>query len=317
MTTAQQIKEVPASALLFRCGEFEFSDAPAGALTFPFTMRARSADAIEHPYWGRIVHDMSGMTLRKPTCPIEYNHWSEEIIGVGETFAADDTGLTVSGQLVALCADGDDRAYEVAMKAKNKVPYEASIDFRGPGIVIEEFGEGTIATVNGQQLAGPVTVVRKWPLRSVAVTPYGRDSDTTTEFSESKTGETVSVCLFSETGAQKVSTKTEPDTPPAGVSLDTIKQFSDAFGPSANDFLLKGLSFDQANLQFKDARLKALEDENKALKEASATAATAAAKAAEEQKLLAEKVLGTDPLKTDPTGDGKKKTFADVFRVAK
>lgn len=328
MTTNTTTKNVPASALSFRCGEFEFADAPANAnpLIFPFTMRARSADVISHPYWGRIVHDMSGMTLRKPTCPIDYCHFAECIIGVGESFAFDDKGLTVTGQLVALSADSNDRAFEVATKAKNKVPYEASIDWRGPGILIEEVGEGATTECNGQTLTGPVTVVRKWPLRSVAVTPYGQDSDTSTEFSESQKDDEklVSVCLFFESGEPTVSTKTDPTPKPetaTGLSLDTLKQFNDAFGPKASDFLLAGLTFDQANLKFKDERLSALETENKQLKEQSVklteAATEAAKKLADDQKALAEKVLGDpNPIATDPAKGAGKKKFADMFRVA-
>lgn len=316
MTTATIQKQVPAAALQFRAGELEFAEVTGDAKVFPFVMKARSPDVIQHPYWGRIVHDMAGMTLRKPTCPIDYCHWSDQIIGVGETFTADNSGLTVSGRLVALSADSEDRAFEVGTKAKLGVPYEASIDFRGPGVVLEELGEGASAEVNGQQLTGPLTIVRKWPLRSVAVAPYGADSGTSTAFSEPKDGELFAVSLLQE--EKQMADLTPPKQETSGVSLDTLKQFSDAFGDKANGYLLSGLSYDQAELKFKDEKLSILEAENKTLKDRSAAAEAAAAKLADEQKQLAEKLLGEKtPVDTPGTGSETKKTFSDMFRVPK
>jgi len=310
-------KQVPAAALQFRGGELQFAEVASDAKTFPFSMTARTANVIDHPYWGRIVHDMAGMTLRKPTCPIDYCHSSDEIIGVGEQFDAGNDGLTVTGKLIALSADPKDRAFEVGSKAKAGVPYEASIDFNGPGIVIEELGEGASAEVNGQQLTGPLTIVRKWPLRSVAVAPYGADSGTFTEFSEPKDGKLFSVNIFKEKTMADITPPTKTDVP--GVSLDTLKQFSDSFGIQASGYLLAGLSFDQASLKFKDERLAALEAENKTLTEKSVAAEATAKKLAEDQKQLADKLLGeTTPVETTGSGkEEKKKTFADMFRVAK
>lgn len=328
---APETKEVPANACTFRCGEFEFAEAAADAKTFPFSMKARSAGIINHWYWGRIVHDMSGMTLRKPTCPIDYEHCSWYLIGVGQKFKADNSGLQVDGQLVALKADSEDKAYEVAMKAKMGVPYEASIDWRGQGIVIEELGEGATAQVNGETVSGPLTIVRKWPLRSVAVTPYGQDSDTRTEFSD-KSGkpsagdDKVTVCLFSANGDAKVDpTKTSPasgstqqhsETPaPSGISLETIKQFNDAFGAKSGEYLAAGLSFSDAKLKFADERIAAIEAENKQLKEAAERLSTQQHSQNEAAKLLGE----GKPVETGKgaEGAGSKKTFSDMFRVPK
>lgn len=336
MTVAEpqpQIKEVPANACTFRCGEFEFAEAAADAKTFPFRMKARSAGIINHWYWGRIVHDMSGMTLRKPTCPIDYDHCSWYLIGVGQNFKADNSGLQVDGQLVALKADSEDKAYEVAMKAKMGVPYEASIDWRGQGIVIEELGEGATAQVNGETVSGPLTIVRKWPLRSVAVTPYGQDSDTRTEFSD-KSGkptagdEKVTVCLFSASGDPHVLTTTPGTSPapgsnqqhsekpaPSGISLDTIKQFNEAFGAKSGEYLAAGLTFSDAKMKFADERIAALDAENKQLKEAAEKVATGNHAAGEAAKLLGE----GKPLETGKGAEsgGGKKTFSDMFRVQK
>jgi hypothetical protein len=61
---------------------------------------------------------------------------------------------------------------------KQGVPYEASIFFGGDGIKIEEVGEGKMQTVNGRQFDGPGVIIREWPLRGVAICPYGADQNT-------------------------------------------------------------------------------------------------------------------------------------------
>jgi hypothetical protein len=45
---------------------------------------------------------------------------------------------------------------------------------------MEEIGEGKMAVVNGKEILGPITVVRKWSLHGVAIVPHGADSETST-----------------------------------------------------------------------------------------------------------------------------------------
>jgi hypothetical protein len=61
---------------------------------------------------------------------------------------------------------------------KEGVPYQASINFGGDGIKIEQVQEGASVQVNGYTLAGPACVIREWPLRGVAICPYGADENT-------------------------------------------------------------------------------------------------------------------------------------------
>ncbi len=179
-------KPVPAKALICESRvalEFQESENDGGRI--PITLKARSADPIPHWYWGKLVHDMEGMELRKETCPIDYCHrggWdSNELIGVASKFATSTRkGLTITGELVS--TRDDDRARDVIDKGRAGIPFEASIDFNGPGLVLEEVGEGAHVRVNGKRFDGPGTVVRKWQLRSVAVCPYGADGNTKSEF---------------------------------------------------------------------------------------------------------------------------------------
>lgn len=189
---AQVNKQVPREALRLTV-PCEFVKSEAGAKTAPVKMLARSGQPIEHWYWGNVIHDMSGMTS-KDVIPIDYCHYDQEILGFIDTFDTTAGDLLLSGQLTPF--EPTDRASEVLFKTNAGVPYEASINFCGEGILLEEVGRGQVAQVNGYQFEGPGIIVRKWPLRGVAICPYGADGNTNTELKESK--DTVSVVYFSK-----------------------------------------------------------------------------------------------------------------------
>ena len=168
--------KIPANACTLVVGEFELGDNGENAKTAPYRMVARSGKPIEHPYWGRIVHDLAGMKTHKPRLTIDYVHDSKEVIGYLNHFDITSGDLVASGALVPF--KDNDRATEVLFKSRAGVPYEASINFGGDGIKIEEVPEGFVTQVNGYELEGPAVVVREWPLRGVAVCPYGADMNT-------------------------------------------------------------------------------------------------------------------------------------------
>jgi hypothetical protein len=148
-------------------------------------MVARSGQPIEHWYWGRVVHDMSGFKRHKETLAVDYCH--DEECGFLDRFEVDaDHNLVVSGALVAT-DDTNDRARRIAVLARGGVPYEASIDFSGDGIVVEEVAAGASVDVNGYKFAGPGAVIRQWPLRGVAVCPYGADMHTSSALLSAET----------------------------------------------------------------------------------------------------------------------------------
>ena len=152
------------------------------AKTAPFSMVARSGRPINHHHWGPIVHDNSGAQFKK-RIPIDFNHDVNEIVGFGNKISVDDEGnLSINGFLTPY--KDNDRATEILHKAELGVPWEASINFAGD-MVLERFEEGETVEVNGHEFDGPMTVVREWQLRGVAITPYGYDSSTSTQFTES------------------------------------------------------------------------------------------------------------------------------------
>ena len=192
-------KKVPAAALRLSIGPLEFGDNGEGAKTAPIKMVARSGQPIEHWFWGKVVHDLSGMTLHKNRVPIDYVHAPGEVLGYLNHFDTASGDLVASGALTPF-SDGD-RASEVIYKARQGVPYEASINFGGDGIKVEEIAQGQMAQVNGYTFEGPGMVIRQWPLRGVAVCPYGADMHTASELSEA--GEITVTCLSTKEKAME------------------------------------------------------------------------------------------------------------------
>lgn len=185
-------KSVPEAALKFKAPRVSID---LLADKHSVTLLARSGLPIEHWFWGNIVHDLSGMKLSKDRVPIDYAHNAGEIIGYLSEFGVTPRGLQVSGELVIF--KDDDRAAEVAHKSAAGIPYEASINFGGDGIKIEELSDGDSTEVNGFEFEGPGVVVREWPLRGVAICPYGADSNTESEVFNDQ-GRSVSVEVLSE-----------------------------------------------------------------------------------------------------------------------
>lgn len=165
---------IPASAMSLMC-EMEFGDNGPEAKSAPVRMLARTF-ALEHPFWGKIEHDFGGMT-HKAKIPLDFCHDPKELVGYANQFTVGKDGLLLEG---ALTPYKDDRASEIIAKSKMGVPYQASIDFRGP-VKVQEVHEGMSAEVNGHSFEGPGVIVRSWMLRGCAVCPHGADDNTSTQ----------------------------------------------------------------------------------------------------------------------------------------
>ena len=194
---------VPKAACMFAGGQVEIGSNGAGAKSAPIKLKARSGDSIEHWYWGKVVHDLTGMRVHKPRLTIDYAHNDNEVLGYLNHFDVSGGDLMASGALTPWRED--DRASEVMFKMGEGVPYEASIFFGGDGIKIEEVGEGMMQTVNGRAFEGPGIIIREWPLRGVAICPYGADANT--EASAMAQGETVAVAMVTKNEEQNMSTQ--------------------------------------------------------------------------------------------------------------
>jgi hypothetical protein len=196
---------VPKAACMFAGGQVEVGDNGKGAKSAPVRLKARSGDPIDHWYWGKVVHDLTGMRLHKQRLTIDYAHNDNEVLGYLNHFASDTGDLIASGALTPWRED--DRASEVMFKMAAGVPYEASIFFGGDGIKIEEVAFGTSQQVNGRTFEGPGVIIREWPLRGVAICPYGADQNT--EASAMAQGETVAVATITNNKESEMSEQTQ------------------------------------------------------------------------------------------------------------
>jgi len=204
LESARRTGHVPAGALRMVVGPFELGDNGENAKSAPIRMKARTAQPIQHWFWGKVVHDMAGMRLHKERLPIDYVHDPGEVIGYLNHFHVGADGLEVSGALVPF--KESDRATEIIHKARAGVPYEASIYFGGDGLKVEEVAQGQAAQVNGFQFDGPGIVIREWPLRGVAVCPYGADMNTRSELAQ---GESIPV-TFTNAGKETAMSESKP-----------------------------------------------------------------------------------------------------------
>lgn len=348
--TEQGIAEAPSEAFRFQLSPLQFADAKeAQDGVYPFAMLARSADEIYHWYWGRIVHDMAGMQLRKPRVTIDYQHDFDTVIGYADKFSVTEEGLHVTGALVS--TREHDRAHEIYNKGRAGVPYESSIDWEGPDSEVEWIPEGVTTEVNGRQFSGPGYVVRQWPLRSIAVCRYGVDPDTRTQFSQKQSNQIRQFSLKVKTMADETKTEETPDEEKTAftkllalftralslssdekdpekeladsdtddekklaqkadmITVGTLKQFSDEFGDQATAYLAKGMTLEAARHQFAVHQRDAAIAQNKQLSE-------------QVEKLEAKlKQFGVDlgqeaPVETDGDGkEGKDNSKAKQFAV--
>jgi hypothetical protein len=169
-------REYPLSALYVASGPLQLGDAPADAERVPVEMLVRSNEAVER-YGQQWFHDFAGMRAKSRVL-IDYRHDPDQVIGYLDTFEVRRDGLHASGFLVPF---DEDVTRGIIYRAKAGVPYEASIYFGGNGMRIEEVSPNAQAQVNGKKVQGPAVIFREWPLRGVAVVPYGADGKTRTK----------------------------------------------------------------------------------------------------------------------------------------
>lgn len=303
-------KKVPIAALRF-AADVEIGAGGDGASTKPVRIMARSADPVDHWWWGRIVHDMSGMSLSKDRLSLDYCHDPSEILGFADKFDVSSGALVASGAMTPF-KDGD-RASEVLFKSAQGVPYEASIFFDQDSIVLESVPQGMAVEVNGKPFEGPGVVARHWTLRGIAICPHGQDKNTSVQF-KANPGVEVPVKFMSDEAAEvideavtdavdaataaieeivkeTVETVTEAIEPQTEEATDTENketESEEASADSTNELSKQGKRFldafgDQGGvwfaqgLSFEQAQAKfnqKLVDENKSLREQNAQLST-------------------------------------------
>lgn len=194
--TKKTTQTVPAEACQLNNVEVDVSNANGDeAKTAPVSFLARSGDPIEHPYWGTVIHDMSGMVLpSRGRVPIDVNHDGDPI-GYANHFDVSSGDLVANGTLIN--EGGDSKVSSLITRARHGVPFESSISFGGTGIRLQRIKPNTPVEVNGRtfEFETPATIVRKWPLRAISIVSQGADQFTSASFSSS---EEVAVTVIDE-----------------------------------------------------------------------------------------------------------------------
>ena len=254
----------------FELGEVIKSKSNPNGYSVPIKMVIRTNAPINH-WMGNLIHELSGM-FHKERVHLDWIHDPQESLGFLDEFDITNKKIIARGQFVSV--ESGDTADVRIKQLQAGIPMEASIYFAGQGIEIEEFGEDTKFKANGQSLMGPALVFRKWPLRGVALCPYGADNNTSTSLALSE--ETIEVDFInkeskmanadSQNAALKESEQkiTDLEAKLAAKTAKTAeepkkpigKDFLDAFGEKGGVWFAEGKSFDEAQLLYIDALKK-------------------------------------------------------------
>lgn len=253
-------RTVPRKTLRTTCQLSIGSDRLTDDDNVPVRILARTGGPIDHWYWGRIVHDLDGMK-HKSSVPIDWSHNYDQELGYLNKFSTSDGDLVAAGELVPFQAG--DRVHQITHRASRGVPYEASIDWSGGAMKLEEIGDGEEAEVNGRTISGPATIVREWQLTAVAICPHGADSGTATQFADNAEQTVTIIEKEHEVPRRKMTDPVEepavdpvvdPVEPQEEAAPETeamftrtqIKAYCEEFGPEGLDYLLRGLTREQS-----------------------------------------------------------------------
>ena len=172
--TADPKKTIPALMLTATADITVVAAADGQAAPLPrFKMVAYTGSAMRVAGWRHpVVIDLAGLAVPSQARPIRFGH--DPLSGVGHT----DAIRVEAGQLVATGVISRDTqaAKEVVASSRNGFPWQASV-----GASVEEFEfikDNQKATVNGQELTGPVNVVRKATLGEISFVDLGADGRT-------------------------------------------------------------------------------------------------------------------------------------------
>lgn len=243
----QQTNQAPAEAFAFAAAECQFAEPTErqnGLRRMPVNVLARTGKPVFHWYWEWIVHDFDGLT-HKPNIAFDYRHDPDEPIGVANKFEVRDLGLFLSGELIS--RSPDDEAARIMDLGPAGVPYEQSIHFDPRSVVLEYLPEGMTTTVNGEQVTGPLTIVRKWELLRCAFCLTGVDGGTQTFFDGADNEK--SVAMFSLNWSENAMSNTNPSATPAAQGSATAGKEAPAGLQSADSTPTVDLAAERAKFE--------------------------------------------------------------------
>ena len=127
-------------------------------------------------YRAPVVVDLAGLNVPSQNRPILLDHDSsvDSIAGQSDSITVMDGKLRVAGEILA----SDGRVAKVADLAASGFRWQASIGATPDRV--EELRAGDTALVNGQEVRGPLAVVRQATLREISIVAMGADDRTAT-----------------------------------------------------------------------------------------------------------------------------------------
>jgi len=137
-----------------------------------FEIDAYNGGAMKVGYWGSpVAIDTAGLQA-DDDLTILLDHDSTQIVGQGRATIADGK-VTVKGTITGDFTDKADPAGKVAMQAKGGFKWKASVGV--DPVKYERVDAGATASVNGQEMTGPLYVIRAGRLAEVSFVSIGAD----------------------------------------------------------------------------------------------------------------------------------------------
>lgn len=208
-------KDVPKAACSMRGAMVQLQVQPQGApgSARRLTLLAYTGKPVRLWYWGNAIFDLDGIELRDRIAVLA-DHASYLRVGFTDSVKRDGGNLVASGQFLA-----NEEAAKIVADADSGFPFQASVGL--DVLEARELFEGQVATVNGIEVAGPITIMTKTVLREISIVTLGADSDTEVAAASNACGETTRVLFRSE---DPMPAEVKPTPSPATVTASQLRE---------------------------------------------------------------------------------------------
>ena len=129
-----------------------------------------------------VVIDLKGIRPRNRSLPVLRDHDPQKVVGHTTSFDVTSQGVVVRGVVSGSGAD----ANEVVANAKNAYPWQISLGSTPDRKSVEHLGDGRKATVNGREIIGPASIVRKATTAETSFVAMGADGNTSAAIAATK-----------------------------------------------------------------------------------------------------------------------------------
>ena len=168
------MKTVPAKAFRFEFDGDAFEKIDAQKRTVE--LKLYDGGITKHWYWGNLAFDLTGMKLAKERIGILYGHDTNTRLGFST--GADFKGaFRLTGELL-----DNDHAQAILSDGKAGFPFEASLRFDIDNFKARQILDGETATVNGNTLEGPGTVIEQCSILEGSICVLGALQNTDARF---------------------------------------------------------------------------------------------------------------------------------------